>query len=157
VLTEHEVGTVLARLGPDPLRRRSDPARAHRRIARSKTPIGALLMDQEVLAGVGNVYRAEILFRHRVSPFRLGQYVDPELWARMWADLVKLMKAGVREGRIVTTERADRARKRGPAELADAHYVYRRTGLPCRICGTEVHTQEMVGRNLYWCPACQAA
>ena len=46
------------------------------------------------LAGVGNVYRAEILFRHRVSPFRLGQHVDADLWARMWTDLVKLMKAG---------------------------------------------------------------
>jgi endonuclease-8 len=156
LITEHEVGTILARLGPDPLRRRSDPSRAFPRISRSRTPIGALLMDQEVLAGVGNVYRAEILFRHRLSPFRLGKDVDAELWARLWADLVKLMKAGVKEGRIVTTERADRERKRGPARLEDAHYVYRRTGLPCRICGTEVRTQEMVGRNLHWCPTCQA-
>jgi endonuclease-8 len=156
LITEHEVGTILARLGPDPLRRRSDPGKAYARISRSRTPIGALLMDQEVLAGVGNVYRAELLVRHRVSPFRLGKDVDANLWGRMWADLVKLMKAGVREGRIITTERADRGRKRGPAEPEDAHYVYRRTGLPCRICGTEVSTQEMVGRNLYWCPTCQA-
>jgi endonuclease-8 len=157
LITEQEVGTILARLGPDPLRRRSDPGKAHARIARSRTPIGALLMDQEVLAGVGNVYRAELLFRHRLSPFRLGQDVDGELWTRMWTDLVKLMKAGVREGGIITTERTDRVRKRGPVQPTDAHYVYRRTGLPCRICGTEVHTQEMVGRNLYWCPTCQAA
>jgi endonuclease-8 len=157
VLTEHEVAAVLARLGPDPLRRRADPGRAFARITRSRTPIGALLMDQEVLAGVGNVYRAEILFRHSVNPFRLGQHVDADCWTAMWADLVKLMRAGVKEGRIVTTERAHRQRKRGPAELADAHYVYRRTGLPCRLCGSEVRTQEMVGRNLYWCPVCQAA
>ena len=156
LITDGEVQFILDRLGPDPLRRRSDPARAYQRISRSKTPIGALLMDQAVLAGVGNVYRAEILFRHRLSPFRLGQDVDAELWARMWTDLVKLMKAGVKEGRIVTTERADRERKRGPARLEDAHYVYRRTGLPCRICGTEVRTEVMVGRNLFWCPACQA-
>jgi endonuclease-8 len=147
---------VLARLGPDPIRKDADPEQAWRKLQRRKTPIGAVLMDQSVLAGVGNVYRAEILFRQRVSPFRLGQDVDADLWARMWADLVKIMKAGVREGRIVTTERADRDRKRGPARLEDAHYVYRRTGLPCRICGTEVRTQEMVGRNLYWCPVCQA-
>jgi endonuclease-8 len=62
----------------------------------------------------------------------------------------------VKLGRIVTTLPADRERRRGPAALADAHYVYRRTGLPCRICGTEVRTEEMVGRNLYWCPVCQA-
>jgi formamidopyrimidine-DNA glycosylase len=114
-------------------------------------------MDQSVLAGVGNVYRAELLFRHRVSPFRPGRSVDPDLWAGMWADLVTLMRAGVRMGRIVTTRPEDRLRRRGAVDRADAHYVYRRTGLPCRICGTDVRTEIMVGRNLYWCPVCQAA
>ena len=156
LLTEHEVGTILARLGPDPLRRRSDPGTAFSRISRSRTPIGALLMDQEVLAGVGNVYRAEILFRHLVSPFRPGRDVDAGTWAAMWADLVVLMRAGVRMGRIVTTRPEHRGRRGGAVRREDAHYVYRRTGLPCRICGTPVRTEEMVGRNLYWCPVCQA-
>jgi formamidopyrimidine-DNA glycosylase len=156
VLTGPEVAAVLDRLGPDPLRRRSDPARALARISRSRTSIGALLMDQAVLAGVGNVYRAELLFRHAMSPFRVGRDVDAQTWAAMWADLVKLMRAGVKAGRIVTTRPEDRTRRRGAPTLADAHYVYRRTGLPCRICGTEVRTEVMVGRNLYWCPVCQA-
>ncbi len=156
VLTRPEVAAILARLGPDPLRPRADGGRAHRRIAASRTAVGALLMDQTVLAGVGNVYRAELLFRHGVSPFRPGTAVDEELWARMWGDLVVLMRAGVRLGRIVTTRPEHRARHRGPAVREDAHYVYRRTGLPCRICGTEVRTEVMVGRNLYWCPVCQA-
>jgi formamidopyrimidine-DNA glycosylase len=157
VLTDAEVEAILGRLGPDPLRPGADGERAHRRIARSRTAIGALLMDQSVLAGVGNVYRAELLFRHRVSPFRAGRAVDAELWARMWADLVRLMRAGVRMGRIVTTRPEDRPRRRGAVPLEDARYVYRRTGLPCRVCGTEVRTEVMVGRNLYWCPVCQTA
>jgi endonuclease-8 len=156
VLTRPEVRAILDRLGPDPLRRGADPGAAFRRIGGSRTPLGALLMDQSVLAGVGNVYRAEILYRHRVSPFRPGHAVDEELWARMWADLVVLLRSGVKLGRIVTTRPEDRSRRRGPVELADAHYVYRRTGLPCRICGTEVRTEVMAGRNLYWCPVCQA-
>jgi endonuclease-8 len=156
LITDGEVQFILDRLGPDPLRRRSDPAKAFARISRSRVAIGALLMDQAVLAGVGNVYRAEILFRQRMSPFRPGRDVDAEAWDRMWADLVVLMKAGVKAGRIVTTERADRERRRGPALREDAHYVYRRQGLPCRICGTEVRTEVMVGRNLFWCPTCQA-
>jgi endonuclease-8 len=155
VLTTPEVDAILGRLGPDPLRPRADGGEAHRRIGRSRTPIGALLMDQSVLAGVGNVYRAELLFRHAVSPFRPGRAVDAELWARMWTDLVVLMRAGVRLGRIVTTRPEDRPRRRGPAEGPDAHYVYRRTGLPCRVCGSEVRTEVMVDRNLYWCPVCQ--
>jgi formamidopyrimidine-DNA glycosylase len=135
VLTPAGVDRLLVRLGPDPLRPGADGAAAHRRIARSRTAIGALLMDQTVLAGVGNVYRAELLFRHRISPFRPGREVDAPLWAAMWLDLVRL--------------------RRGAVLRADAHYVYRRTGLPCRVCGTAVRTQEMAGRNLYWCPACQ--
>lgn len=157
VLAGPEVARILARLGPDPLRPRADGGRAHRRIAASRTAIGALLMDQSVLAGVGNVYRAELLFRHGVSPFRPGRAVDGELWARMWADLVTLMKAGVRMGRIVTTRPEDRSRRRGAVSRGDAHYVYRRTGFPCRVCGAEVRTEVLVGRNLYWCPVCQPA
>jgi endonuclease VIII len=156
VLTRPEVKGILARLGPDPLRRGADGSVAFRRIAGSRTAVGALLMDQSVLAGVGNVYRAELLFRHRVSPFRPGSAVDEGLWARMWADLVVLMRDGVKRGRIVTTRPEDRSRRRGPVEQEDAHYVYRRTGQPCRICGTEVRTEAMVGRNLHWCPVCQA-
>ncbi len=157
VLTRAEVGAILARLGPDPLRPRSDGGRAHRRIAASRTAIGTLLMDQTVLAGVGNVYRAELLFRHGVSPFRPGRGVDEALWTLMWADLTALMRAGVRLGRIVTTRPENRDRRRGVAAPEDAHYVYRRTGQPCRVCGTDVRTEVMVGRNLYWCPTCQSA
>jgi endonuclease VIII len=157
LLAPDEVSAILARLGPDPLRPRADGGLAHARITRSRTAIGALLMDQSVLAGVGNVYRAELLFRHNVSPFRPGRGVDEALWTRMWQDLRALMRSGVRLGRIVTTRPEDRDRRRGAVQRADAHYVYRRTGLPCRICGTEVRTELMVGRNLYWCPVCQAA
>jgi len=148
---------VLARLGPDPLRRGSDPRLAWDRLSRSRVSIGALLMDQSVLAGVGNVYRAEALFRAGLSPFRPGREVPERLWDGMWDDLKVVMRAGVRSGAIVTTEREDRARRTGPARREDRHYVYRRQGLPCRRCGTEVRTEVMVGRNLFWCPTCQPA
>ena len=75
----------------------------------------------------------------------------------MWADLVTLMRAGLRAGRIVTTRPAHRDRPGGRVRRDDAHYVYRRTGLPCRVCRTPVATQVMAGRNLFWCPRCQAA
>jgi endonuclease-8 len=114
-------------------------------------------MDQAVIAGVGNVYRAEVLFRAGLSPFRMGRDVSRAEFAGLWSDLVALMRAGVREGRIVTTLPQDRpagSRRRPTRE--DASYVYRRTGLPCRRCGTPIRTELMVARNLYWCPRCQA-
>ena len=156
LVTPAERRAVLDRLGPDPLRASADPDKAWDRITRTKTPIGQLLMDQSVLAGVGNVYRAELLYRAGLSPFRAGRDVDRETWDALWVDLVILMKAGVRANRIVTTERGDRERRRGPARREDSHYVYRRDGLPCRRCGTEVRTQVMAARNLFWCPGCQA-
>ena len=157
VLATPEVKAILDRLGPDPLRPRADGGVAHRRIAGSRTAIGALLMDQSVLAGVGNVYRAELLFRHGISPFRPGRAVDAPLWRGMWADLVTLMRAGVRLGRIVTTRPVHRSRRSGAVQRDDAHYVYRRTGLPCRVCGTPVLSEPFAARTLYRCPVCQAA
>lgn len=156
LVTPAERTAVLARLGPDPLRPGADPDRAWARVTRSKAPIGQLLMDQQVLAGIGNVYRAEVLYRAGLSPFRPGREVEPETWDAVWRDVVQLMRAGVRAGRIVTTERTDRDRRSGPASREDSHYVYRRDGQPCRRCGTEVRTQVMAARNLFWCPSCQA-
>ena len=73
----------------------------------------------------------------------------------MWTDLVALMEAGVRVGRIETLRPQDRPRKRGRLARDEAGYVYRRAGLPCRICGTEIRTEVLATRNLYWCPHCQ--
>ena len=137
---------ILARLGPDPLRPRADGALAHRRIARSRTAIGALLMDQSVLAGVGNVYRAELLFRHGVSPFRPGRGVDGDA---VGADVGRPGRAhaGRASGWAGSSPPGPRTARAaaGRSQREDAHYVYRRTGLPCRVCGTEVRTEVMVG------------
>jgi len=157
VVTPDEKKEITAGLGPDPLRPRTDPTPARERIGRSRVAIGALLMDQSVLAGIGNVYRAEILYRHGVNPYVLGRDLEPAVFDDMWADLTKLMQAGVRAGRIVTTEREDRVRRSGRATRADSFYVYRRTGEPCRRCDTPIAHAVMVARNLFWCPHCQPA
>lgn len=154
--TPDDRAALLARLGPDPLHRRADEGRAWARLGRSAAPVGVLLMDQAVLAGVGNVFRAEVLFRAGIDPHRPGRAVPREDWLGLWRDLVVLMRAGLRAGRIVTTRPVDRDR-RGRVRSEDAHYVYRRAGLPCRVCGTPVATEVMAGRNLFWCPACQAS
>ena len=159
VLTTAERKTVLARLGPDPLRPDADPDLAWRRISRSHRPIGDLLMDQKVLAGVGNVYRAEVLFRHRIHPLRPGNTLRSGQWRAMWADLVELMAEGVRTGRIDTVRPEHTPEAMGRAPRKDDHggevYVYRRTSLPCLVCGTTVRTGELAGRNSFWCPKCQ--
>jgi formamidopyrimidine-DNA glycosylase len=150
---------IMAQLGEDPLRPDADPERVWQRISRTGRPIGDLLMDQTVLAGVGNVYRAEILFRHRIHPLRPGRTLRRRQFLTLWADLVELMEYGVRTGRIDTVrpEHTPEAMGRPPRE--DDHggevYVYRRHGQPCLVCGSRVRTDTLVGRNLFWCARCQ--
>ena len=151
---------VVAALGPGPAARRTPTrTRAWARIRRSRAPIGDLLMDQTVLAGVGNVYRAEVLFRHRIHPLRPGRRCARGQFQAMWDDLVELMAEGVRTGRIDTVrpEHTPEAMGRPPRE--DDHggevYVYRRNGQPCHVCGATVRTEVLTGRNLFWCPRCQ--
>ncbi|EQD87378.1 Fpg/Nei family DNA glycosylase [Saccharopolyspora erythraea] len=161
LLTDAEVEALRDRLGPDPLRADADPDRAWQRISRSRTSIAALLLDQKVLAGAGNVYRAEVLFRHGIPPRTPGRDLGRERWDLVWSDLVELTAAGVRAGRIDTVRPEHEPEATGRAPRQDRHggevYVYRRAGQPCLVCGTEVATADLVGRKLYWCPSCQAA
>jgi len=104
VVNPDEVTATLARLGPDPLRADADPSRAWAKISRSGRTIAELLMDQAALAGVGNVYRCEVLYRHRVSPFRPGREIRQRTWDAIWADLVRLMPLGVAFNQILTMD-----------------------------------------------------
>ncbi|MEO7351337.1 MAG: DNA-formamidopyrimidine glycosylase family protein [Marmoricola sp.] len=155
--TKHD--QIIASLGPDPLRPDADPMAAWARISRSHRPVGDLLMDQKVLAGVGNVYRAEVLFRHRLNPLRPGNTLRVGQFRAMWEDLVELMGEGVRTGRIDTVRPEHTPEAMGRPARVDDHggevYVYRRTGQQCLVCDTKVCTKELVGRNLFWCPRCQ--
>jgi endonuclease-8 len=159
LVTTAQRDAVVARSGPDPLRADADPARAWARISRSASPIGSLLMDQSVLAGVGNVYRAELLFRHRIHPLRPGRTLRSGQWRAMWDDLVALMAEGVRTGTIDTVRPEHTPEAMGRAPRVDDHggevYVYRRTGQPCHVCGRPVRTAVLGGRNLFWCSRCQ--
>ena len=132
-----------------------------------------LLMDQAVLAGVGNVFRCEVLFRHRVDPFRPGKEIRPTTWLAIWDDLVTLMPLGVVFGQVLTmddqvaealTEIADGSAASHTAALTGARpgdrferrfNLYKRTGEPCHVCGSQVRTQLVAGRNLFWCGRCQ--
>ncbi|MFE0100369.1 Fpg/Nei family DNA glycosylase [Streptomyces sp. NPDC059009] len=165
LITDGEKQAIHDRLGPDPLRPtdpdtgENDPEKAYRRIARSRTTIAALLMDQKVIAGVGNVYRAEVLFRHGIDPYTLGRDITEDRWDAIWSDLVELMHEGVRLNRIDTVRPEHTPEAMGRPPRVDDHggevYVYRRANLPCHICGTEIRTADLAARNLFWCPKCQ--
>ncbi len=155
VITDDEKQQHHRRLGADPLRADADPEAAYRRLRRRRVDIGAVLLDQSVVAGIGNVYRAELLHRAGLSPHREARLVTEPEWSGMWDDAVGLLRAGARSGRIVTTAPEHRSRRSGPVRQSDAHYVYRRAGLACRRCGATVTAQTIRSRTVFWCPSCQ--
>ena len=137
----------LATLGPDLLAADFDPALARERLrALADVEIGPALLDQRALAGIGNVYKSEVLFLCKVSPFpRVGELADEDL-DRLIGEARRLLLAN-RETRVRVTTGVER---RG-AEL----WVYGRQGRPCRRCGAEIRMERQAGRSTYWCPACQ--
>lgn len=158
-VTDQERLAVIQASGPDPLRADADPDRGFERVRRSGKSIAALLMDQRVAAGVGNIYRAEVLFRHGIRPTTPGTKITRATWEALWSDLTLLMADGLEAGRIDTVREAHSPTAQNRPAREDAHggevYVYRRAGDPCLVCGTTVRTTMLEGRNLYWCPHCQ--
>ena len=154
VISKAEAKTVFNRLGPDPLNANPGNREAQRFISRvrsSKSPIGLLLMNQDVIAGIGNVYRAELLFRAQITPHRPGNLCTNEELQAIWDDSVKLLRIGVKTGFMITK---DKLFSKNPTK-AERNWVYKREGNPCERCGASVQIELMATRKLYWCPGCQ--
>ncbi|GAA2926610.1 formamidopyrimidine-DNA glycosylase [Microbacterium luteolum] len=157
--TPEEMLATVAKLGPDPLV--GDPVeneeRFVRAVAKTQTVIALLLMDQSVVSGIGNVYRAEMLYRQRLNPHTPGRDVPEEIVRALWHDWVRLLAIGVETGQMMTMDDLSPDEYRAAmASRDDRHWVYHRAGLPCRVCGTEIALEEIGARKLYWCPRCQA-
>lgn len=159
VLTSDEAALVRARLGPDPQDVDDLDAAGQvvvDRVTRRAVPVGQLLMDQSVVAGIGNVYRAELLFRARLDPWTPGRRVPAGTVRAIWQDWAVLLADGIRDGVMHTREDLDAAaREAARHDPTLRHWVYGRGGQPCRVCGTSVVVEEMATRKLYRCPACQ--
>lgn len=135
LLDEAGRDAVFARLGPDPLRKDADPERAFAALQRRRIPIAQALLDQTIIAGVGNVYRAEALFTHRIDPLRPSNQLTKAEWDALWRTLVQLLRKGVKEQRISTRN----------VYKADA----------CPECGGPIRRWDLAGRWAYACPSCQ--
>ena len=144
---------IVARLGPDPLRDDADPERAFASITRRVAPIGQLLLDQKVISGVGNVYRAEALFLNRIDPRRPGTAITRSAFDGLWATITRMLHEGVAANRIVTLDPDEFDIPTGLARRGDTTYVYHRD--VCLVCGSPIMTVELGGRPCYYCPVDQ--
>lgn len=158
ILEQSQVEAIIAKLGPDPQHDASAEAEARfvTSITKRSIPVGQALMDQNVVAGIGNVYRAEMLFRARLDPYRPGNKITEDQARALWRDWVSLLAIGIETGQMMTRDGLSKTEWRAAmASRDDRHWVYKREGLPCRVCGTNIRVAEMATRKLYWCPTCQ--
>jgi len=153
------VHPALANLGPDLLDDDFDASEALRRLRapeRRAMPVGDALLDQRALAGIGNVYRSEVLFIEGVDPFAAVASVDDATLGRLVATAAGLLRlnADRRRGPERTTTGGD------PRAGGSVLWVYERAGRPCRRCGTAIRaatTGRDLPRTVWWCPSCQAS
>ena len=153
LVSPSEQERIVAKLGPDPLRRDADPDAARSRLARTTRPIGATLLDQSIVAGIGNVYRAELLFLCGIHPARPSDTLTDDEFDALWDRTVELLRIGERLGRIVTTDPDEIGRPRGRMRRDERLYVYHREH--CRRCGDSLRTDAIGGRPISSCPTCQ--
>ncbi len=157
VVTDADWNATIAKFGPDPLRRGAKRASEFAaNIARRSIPLGVALLDQRVVAGVGNVYRSELAFLVGVDPRRPANSLSEHQVGQLWEVMVAQMRDGVKRGRIVTVSARDGGKAPGRLAPDESLYAYKRASEPCRRCGTPVASEDVDGRNVWWCPSCQS-
>lgn len=153
LISPEEVDSITAKLGADPLRRNPPVERAREGFRRSRKPVGARILDQDVIAGIGNVYRAELLFLCGINPLRPSNTLTDEEFDCLWSNTVELMRIGKRLGRIVTTDPDEIGKPRGRMADDERLYIYKQDH--CRRCGSELVTTKIGGRDIAYCPVHQ--
>lgn len=153
LITPEDRDAIHDRLGQDPLRRDADPERAWDRIRRSRSAIGKLLLDQSVVAGVGNVYRAEVLHATCVHPDRPGRDLAREEFELLWKTLTAWLKIGVKYNRIITVDPESLEKPLGRLSRGEGLLIYKRP--LCPNCKAETASWDCGARRIYACIYCQ--
>ena len=152
LVTAAQVKAIEDRLGPDPLKQDADPEVVWNRISRSRAAIGTLLLNQAVIAGVGNVYRAEALHLVHLNPERPGKSLSRTEFDDLWDTTVSLLKIGKRYNRIIVADPKDVGKSRSKMNRDERLLIYKKKY--CR-CGAKVRWWELANRNMFACPVCQ--
>ncbi len=149
LLNPDERQALITRIGPDVLRKDADATRAFTRISKSKAPIGLLLMDQAVIAGIGNIYRTEILWRCQVSPKTPGKDIDRSTFDMLWDDSVALLEIGVKYNAIITVDGVAKSKSR----YGERVNIFNKPH--CPKCHGDITRIEMATRRAFYCETCQ--
>lgn len=154
LISESDAQKIIDRLGQDPLRDDADPEVVWNRISRSRAPIGTLLLNQSIIAGVGNVFRADALFDQGIHPERPGRELSREEFDGLWQRLCEFLAIGVRYNRIITADPETVGRTRGRMRKGERVLVYSKS--TCPECESAIDIWDLGNRRMYACPECQS-
>lgn len=155
LIDDDDATAITSKLGPDPLRKKADSAEFIDRMSRKKLPLSAALLDQKVIAGIGNVYRSEFCYLTGIAPTTPANSLSAEQVQKIWDLATDQLKLGVRLNRIVTRDPKEVGVTAGKIPNDERLYVYKREGQPCHRCGTEIQLSEIAKRKAWHCPTCQ--
>lgn len=155
LIDDDDLASITAKLGPDPLRRNGKANEFIDRLSRKKIPLAAALLDQKVIAGIGNVYRSEFCYLAGIDPHTPANSLDEATGHVLWDMATAQLKLGVKLNRIVTRDPAEVGTTAGRIGNDERLYVYKREGQPCHRCGTEIRLVEIAKRKAWHCPSCQ--
>lgn len=153
LMTKASVQQLLSRLGVDPLRHDADPNKAWDRIHRTSSPIGTVLMNQSIIAGVGNVYRSELLHLLNIHPERRANTLTRNEFDALWKLTVELLQIGKRYNRIIVADPSDVGKSRSRMTSSERLLVYKKDF--CSRCETPVESWKLAARTVFACPMCQ--
>ncbi|MFN4073039.1 MAG: bifunctional DNA-formamidopyrimidine glycosylase/DNA-(apurinic or apyrimidinic site) lyase [Thermus sp.] len=148
---------LLLRLGPEPLSQDFRFPEFWLGLKGSQKPLKALLLDQRLAAGVGNIYADEALFRARLSPFRRGRDLSQGEAERLFVAIRTVLAEATALGGSTLSDRTYQQPDGLPGSFQLRHAVYGRTGLPCPVCGEPIARKTLGGRGTHFCPRCQGA
>ncbi|MFP4225017.1 MAG: bifunctional DNA-formamidopyrimidine glycosylase/DNA-(apurinic or apyrimidinic site) lyase [Phycisphaeraceae bacterium] len=140
-----------SRLGEDALS--ISPARLHEKLGRTKRALKAALLDQQLVAGLGNIYVDELLFACRLSPLMPAFEVTRPQAGQLTRQMKRILRAAIDSGGSTVRDFVGGGGAPGAFQLT--HQVYGRAGLPCRLCGAELTATRIIGRTSVFCPDCQ--
>jgi endonuclease-8 len=147
ILDKEAKKNLVDRIGPDLLRKDADPNKFFERVNSSRAKIGALLMDQSVVAGIGNIYRTEVLWRQSIHPNTPGKDLDRSQLENLWNDSKALLEVGVKSNKIITNF------NKAESVNTDSLNIYKKK--KCSICLGAISKMDISGRVAYFCNYCQ--
>ena len=153
--TPDELEEALAAIGPDALESPHPAAEWRRLLAERTAPIKALLLDQRLASGLGNIYADEVLHRARIAPERPAGTLAPAEVAALRSAIPVVLRAGLRHGGTSLDDQAYLLPDGRAGEFVSRLAVYGREGETCRRCGETIERIVLRGRSSHWCPGCQ--